>query len=322
MNTIIVTGGNGFIGRHLIRKLVSSNEYSVVVISNKTSDDGFLAERKFNSSNKLSYYTADILDSNAISQIMRDQEADTCIHLAAKISVPDSIKNPQETMEVNVKGTLNVLEGCCIGKVSNFIFASSAAVYGEVTNLPISEDQPLRPLSPYGESKMLSEQHVLNYGKLNKIPNTVSLRIFNVYGVGQTSGSDVVTRFAKRLSKGLAPIIAGDGTHTRDFISVDDVAEAMLSSIRAIKNNFYNGLDSTPIFNIGSGTVTSISALALKMISIAGLDVTPEYREAISGSGVILHSYADIMKAKKHLQFFAKKDLEFGLREVIEEGRI
>ena len=292
MNRIIVTGGNGFIGRHLVKKLLSRSEYSVIVISNKPVND------ELHSKNKLTLYTGHILDRNTISQIIRDEGVDTCIHLAAKTSVPDSMKNPEETMEVNVEGTLNVLEACHNGKISNFIFASSAAVYGDVTNLPIPEDYKLRPLSPYGESKMLAEQHVWKYGKLNKIQHTVSLLFFNVYCPGQTSASDVVTQFAKRLSKGLAPIISGDGTHTRDFISVDDVAEAMLLSLLATKNNYGNGLKTPLIFNIGTGTATSITVLALKMISIAGFDVSPLYQEA-SGSGVILHSYADMKKRRK-----------------------
>ena len=134
-----------------------------------------------------------------------------------KISVADSIKNPDETMEVNVKGTLNVLEACHTSQVNNFIFASSAAVYGDVTELPISENHALRPLSPYGTSKMLAEKHVSTYGRLKKIQNTISLRIFNVYGPGQTSESDVIIKFAKRLSKGLPPIILGNGNFTKDF---------------------------------------------------------------------------------------------------------
>ena len=163
------------------------------------------------------------------------KEPDTCIHLAAKISVPDSIKNPDETMEINVNGTLNVLEACHTNQVNNFIFASSAAVYGDVTELPISEDHTLHPLSPYGTSKMLAEKHVSTYGRLKKIQNTISLRIFNAYGPGQTSESDVITKFAKRLSNGLPPIIYGDGNFTRDFISVDDITEAILLSLRAME---------------------------------------------------------------------------------------
>lgn len=231
----------------------------------------------------LTFYAADIRDKEAISDIFRDEEADTCVHLAAKLSVTDSIKKPDETMDINVKGTLNVLEACHNSGVKNFVFASSAAVYGDVEELPISEDQTLRPLSPYGSSKMLAEQHVLSYKKLKKIQNTISLRIFNVYGPGQTNESGVITKFATRLSKGLPPIITGNGEHTRDFISVDDVADAILLSIKAmeeLKSNYNYNLSSSPVFNIGTGTATSIKELAQIMISISGLKLAPIYEKA------------------------------------------
>jgi UDP-glucose 4-epimerase len=179
----------------------------------------------------------------------------------------------------------------------------------------------LRPLSPYGTSKMLAEQHVFSYNKLKKIQNTISLRIFNVYGDGQVRESDVVTKFARRLSKGLPPIINGNGKHTRDFISVDDVVDSILLSIRAMeepKNNHNYNSSSSPVFNIGTGTATSINELARKMISISGLQLNPVYVEGNQDGGVILHSYADITKAKRGLRFVAKKNLETGLREITE----
>ena len=322
MSRIIITGGNGFIGRNLVNKLLSRNTHSIILISNTSNVNGkYLTERKLFSEKRLRFYNADIRDSNTISKLMEDERPDICIHLAAKISVADSIKNPDETMEVNVKGTLNVLEACHTSQVNNFIFASSAAVYGDVTELPISENHTLRPLSPYGTSKMLAEKHVCTYGWLKKIQNTISLRIFNAYGPGQTSESDVITKFANRLSKGLPPIIHGNGNFTRDFISVDDVADSVLLSIRGMeepKNNQNYNSGSLPVFNIGTGTATSINELASKMIAVSGLELNPVYMEGSQDSGVILESYADITKAKRDLHFVAKKNLETGLREMIE----
>jgi len=277
-------------------------------------------DRRLQEKMPVTFYAADVRDREAISNIFRDEEADTCVHLAAKISVSDSIKKPDETMDINVKGTLNILEACHNSGVKNFVFASSAAVYGDVKELPISENQKLRPLSPYGTSKMLAEQHVLSFKKLKKIQNTISLRIFNVYGRGQTSESDVITKFATRLSKGLPPIIYGDGKHTRDFISVDDVTESILSSIRAMedpKSYYKDNLNSPPVFNVGTGTATSIKELAEKMIIISGLELNPIYEKASHDSKVILHSYANMEKAKNALDFVAKKDFEVGLREII-----
>ena len=150
MNRVIVTGGNGFIGGHLVKKLLYLNSLEVVLISNASNThDKYLLNKKTNEEKSLIFYSADIRDKNAISDIFKRERADTCIHLAAKVSVTDSIKNPNETMEVNVNGTMSVLEACHESNTKNFVFASSAAVYVDVRQLPISEEHALMPLSPY-----------------------------------------------------------------------------------------------------------------------------------------------------------------------------
>jgi UDP-glucose 4-epimerase len=319
LERIIITGGSGFIGRHLVEKILSKKLSSIALIANTSNfHKNQFENKKLFQDTRPKLYIADIRDTKAISDVFEHEKAETCIHLAAKISVADSISNPKETMDINVKGTQNVLDACSNNKVRNFVFASSAAVYGDVTELPISENQSLRPLSPYGTSKMLAEQHVLSYKQLKKIKNTISLRIFNVYGGGQASEADVITRFAKRLSIGQPPVIYGDGLQTRDFISVDDVVDAIILSTRAMED-VENKVTVLPsIFNVGTGTPTSISQLAQKMIEIFGLDLKPVYEHGKKDERGILHSYADITLAKKNLHFVAKKGIERGLRDIIE----
>ena len=322
MEKVIITGGTGFIGKHLVKRLLNNGKYSIALVSNTHDFDA----RHFGKTRRqeklpLRLYTVDIRDKEQISKIFRNERADTCIHLAAKISVSDAIRNPAETMDINVKGTENALEACYESQVCNFIFASSAAVYGDVRHLPISENHTLAPLSPYGTSKMLAEQHILSYTNLNKIQNAVILRIFNVYGNGQSSESDVITRFASRLSKGMPPIIYGDGYHTRDFISVEDVVRAMILSIRLSEKGLVSGnnnLHLPMIFNIGTGIPTSMNELAKKMIELSGLDLVPLYDREKADSKVILHSYAEMTRAREILHFVPKKAIDKGLREMID----
>jgi UDP-glucose 4-epimerase len=236
---------------------------------------------------------------------MKDQTYAYISRLRTRVA--DSIENSDETMDINVKGTLNVLGACHHSQVNNFVFASSAAEYGDVRELPISENHRLEPLSPYGTSKMLAEQHVASYNKSKKIQKTISLRVFDVYGDGQPSEADVIMRFAVRLSKGLSPVIYRNGLQTRDFISVDDVAEGILLSIRAMEEVENNNSSSPLVFNIGTGTSTSINQLAQKMIGLFGLNLQPIYEEGKEETGVVAHSYADITKSRELVHFVAKK---------------
>ena len=322
MNRIIITGGNGLIGRHLVKKLLSCKSNAVIIVS-KTSkfDAKYFEGKELTSGFPLKFHIADIRDREAILDIFRKERADVCIHLAAKTSIPRTIKNPDETIDINVNGTLNVLDACHNSRVKNFVFTSSAAVYGEVKRLPIIESQILEPISPYGKSKMLAEKNVLSYKKLNKIKNAVILRIFNVYGDTQQDDHDIITKFAKAISNGSSPVIYGRGQQTRDYISVKDVVEAILLSIKSMENREDDTEHniSTSIFNIGTGIPTSIEELAKKMIRISGLRLQPIYVKERKDEGMILHSYANITKAKRILKFVAKKSIETGLKELMHQ---
>ena len=269
-------------------------------------------------SENLSSYNVDIRNRKEISDIFAYEKPDFCIHLAAKSNVADSMKNPKDSMDINVNGTINLLDACYKNQVNNFIFASSAAVYGNVKGLPIRETSALAPVSSYGISKMLAEEQVLSYQKGKNINNPIILRIFNVYGDGQSPEADVITQFVRRLSKGLPPIIYGNGTRTRDFISVDDVVDGILLSIHSIERKDKNQIfSSSPIFNLGTGMPTSIKEVAQKMIEIYELDLQPIYKEEPKDMKYIMYSYADVERAKQFLAFVPKKGIEMGLTDLI-----
>jgi UDP-glucose 4-epimerase len=317
MQNILITGGSGFIGGHLVERLSSSsyNDYEITVIDNlSTSNNNPIKKYRspsYHNNDNLSFYKLDITNKVRIAEIFKLKKIDTCIHLAAKTSVQQSIINPELTVDTNVKGTLNVLEACSKNKIKNFVFASSAAVYGKPERLPVSEDcigQEL--LSPYAASKVAAEALVSSYRNLGKIRKAISLRFFNVYGENQNEEyAGVITKFAMRLSKGLAPIIYGDGKQTRDFIFVEDVVDAIILSAQYDKT-----IDSSAVFNIGRGVPVRINDLAQRMIRIFGLDLKPIYRQANKGD--IKDSYADMTKSKRILKFTAHKDFDQGLREV------
>ncbi|MGI0012864.1 MAG: NAD-dependent epimerase/dehydratase family protein [Nitrososphaera sp.] len=293
---ILVTGGAGFIGHHLVKALLEYPNLNVAVVDNLSNSNPNFRNEEFRD---VAFYREDIRNKEAIVDIIRRENIGTCIHLAAKISVAESLVDPSNTVDVNVNGTLSVIAACAENNVQRFVFASSAAVYGESRTLPIVENQELNPLSPYGVTKVAGEWLVNSYNHAGKIPYAISLRFFNVYGVGQSPEyAGVITRFAERLSQGLPPIIHGRGVQTRDFVTIDDVVSAIIMASEA---------ELSGTFNIGTGIPTSISDLARRMLLLYGLDLAPEHQERMDGD--ILYSYADISKAKKVLKFFPSNEL-------------
>jgi UDP-glucose 4-epimerase len=250
----------------------------------------------------MALYKEDIRNKETISDIVKRGRIGICIHLAAKTSVTESLVTANDIMDVNVNGCASVLEACTENGVKNFVFASSAAVYGEARSLPISEDHPLNPISPYGGSKMEAEKLVSSSG----IQNAVCLRLFNVYGDGQNPEyAGVITRFAERIAKSLPPIIYGDGRQTRDFISVKDAVDAITLSV-----------GSSGTFNIGTGRSIMIKNLARKMLDIAELNIEPVYEEK-NMDHEIRQSAADTAKAANLLKFVARIDLKTGLEQLL-----
>jgi UDP-glucose 4-epimerase len=326
---MLITGGAGFIGKHLVKKLLSrlkDNDFeSLTIVDNLSSQNNEMPKNvktMVPSHKVLHFYKEDIRNRKAVSDIIKDREINTCVHLAAITDIGFSIKNPSETMDTNVMGTLKLLESCSLNGVKNFIFASSAAAYGKNVLLPIREEVQLQPISPYGASKVAGEALVMVFKNMARIQNAISLRFFNVYGNNQNpSYANVITRFARRLRRGLPPVINGDGNQTRDFISVSDVADCIIMAVKALEQQKgrsfrISNLPPPPVINVGTGIPTTISELAKKMIEISGFNLKPTY-SGKARQGEIRDSYADTMLAESYLHFRAKQKLESGLKEFI-----
>ena len=306
MDKILITGGAGFIGTHLVKEL--SLQYDLTVIDNLSNKMSY-SNAQMLKENHISFFEEDIMNKEKITEIIRKCRPDSCVHLAAKISVSESILDPYSTMSVNVTGTLNVLEACKCNSVKRFVFASSAAVYGHVNTLPIPENTELEPISPYGASKVAAEKIISAYANLHLFESIISLRFFNVFGVGQSDEyAGVISKFKERIQDGSSPVIYGDGNQQRDFVSVGDVVDSIVVSM----NPPLGVTEGT--FNIATGMPTSIYDLAKIMTRIMGKPaLRPIYKKAAEGD--IRQSCADTTKATNVLNFVAKRDLENSLQE-------
>ena len=304
---VLLTGGAGFIGSHIAERLLSDGCH-VIVLDNLYTGKLRNLKRCLGNPN-FRFIKGDIRDKKTVGKAIIG--VDAVMHQAAITSVPFSIKNPKLTYDVNVAATTNLLKSCVKNDVARFIFASSSAVYGAAKKMPISENTPTGPLSPYGEYKLRIEKYCQKLWKECKL-ETVCLRYFNVYGPRQTDGqyAVVISGFFDRLKNRLPPIIYGDGEQTRDFIYVSDVVEA---NILALDREKAAG----KILNIGTGKATSINQLSrtfMKLMRRSG--VKPKYMAPRAGD--IRHSQADIIKAKKILGYKPRISLEQGLKKFIE----
>ena len=301
---VFITGGAGFIGTHLCKKLLTQN-HDITVYDNfsNSSKEKFISATK----NKVSIISGDILDYSKLESSMKNHNI--VIHLAAKTSVTDSLKNPKLTFDTNVQGTLNVLNACLQNKITKIIATSTAAIYPNVsTKTILDETSTLAPSSPYGESKLEMEKKINDFVSTNKISATI-LRLFNVYGYGQSAEyAGVITKFKERIRKNSPLIIYGDGNATRDFVHIDDVTDAIILAMTSTNSSTYN---------IASGTSISISDLAKLMITLSGKDLKTLYNP--SRPGDILYSKADITLAKTNLGFIPKISLKSGLEQFLSE---
>ena len=292
---ILVTGGAGFIGKHLVKFLIEKGS-EVTIFDNFSNAEKSSVSSLVNMGAKI--IEGDITKLEDITNAT--EKHDVVIHLAAKISVEESIRNPSETFQVNVDGTRNVLVTCEKNRVKKLIVASSAAVYGEsLPEVKLIENSKTNPISPYGESKVMMEHEIREFITKHDI-NCIVLRFFNIYGVEQSPEyAGVITKFIKKIATNKPLEIFGDGMQTRDFVSINDVINSIYDSVENGKNGTYN---------IASGKTVTIKELAEFMISLSGKDLEIIYSDAKKGD--IRFSQADISLAKKELGYLPKHGLE------------
>ena len=295
MTKILVTGGAGFIGSHLVKKLLKN--YEVIAFDNLSTGKISNIPREVN------FIRGDIRNKKDLEKI---EKTNYVFHLAAQVSVPFSVSNPNIDAEINILGTINLLDWCKKNKVEKIIYLSSAAVYGEPRYLPINEKHKTEPISPYGISKLAAEKY------LSLLENSIILRIANVYGLNCEKGEPgVIPIFISQIKENKPLTIFGDGTQTRDFVNVKDVVRVCISALK------YDGKER--VFNIGSGKETTINQI---------VEIFKKFRKNLKVSylpkreGEIYRSFFDISKPKKELKFKPFVDLEKGIKELLTKENI
>jgi len=307
---ILITGGAGFIGSHLVDRLLSEGFEVTVIDDLSTGQMSNITHHKDRTG--FDFIKCDIRDFKLVKTTMKD--IDAVFHEAALTSVPLSVRTPVLTNDINVTGTLNLLKASSDLHVKRFIYASSAAIYGDTPPPQKREDTTPNPISPYGASKLAAEKYVKLFHELYGL-ETVSLRYFNVYGPRQNfnlNGSEggVITIFLNRVLRNTPPVIHGDGEQTRDFVYVQDIVEA---NMLALDSKSAAG----KIFNIATGKKVSVNQVAGTLKEILNRK-NLEIIHATPRPGDIRHIYADISKAEKTLRFIPKTSLKEGLVALID----
>ena len=303
----LVTGGAGFIGSNLVDRLLAEGHTVDVVDDLSTGSLANLATARAESGHRVSFQRMDIR-SPAVVDLIQRRRPEVVFHLAAQADVRVSVERPGFDAEVNVLGTINVLEGARLAGATKIVFASSGGtIYGEPEELPVRESQPQRPLSPYGAAKKAAADYLGVYRELHGLEFT-ALALANVYGPRQDPFGEagVVAIFAAKLLAGEPCTVFGDGEQTRDFVFVDDVVDAF--SRAATKGS---GL----LMNIGTGVETSVNTLYATMAAAAG--VTARAKRAPARAGELLRSSLDPGRAAIHLGWKPWTQLDDGTSAVL-----
>ena len=295
----VVTGGAGFIGKNIVKLLIKQNHEVEVVDNLHSGKISNLEEIK----DQIKFHNCNILDFKKMEEICKD--VDGIFHQAALTVVQESYTKKEQYYKVNVEGTENIFN---LAKKYNFkvIFASSSSIYGNTNCIPIKENFDRNPINPYGQTKLEDEYLAEKFWRMGV--DIIGLRYFNVFGKDQNiSYAGVITKFLDRILKNKSPLIFGIGNQIRDFVFVEDVAQA---NIHAMKSDVKKGF-----FNVGSGTIISIKEIAEHMLKITKNDMEPTYLDPLEGD--ILQSQADIQNVKNDLNWLPKKELREWLDETI-----
>ncbi len=306
----VVTGGAGFIGSHTVDKLLQLGHKVVVLDNFSTGKRANLAQHAGN--DRLEIVTCDVAHGifAALAPVTANHgPVDRIVHLAAQVSVVHSVANPLVDMQINYGGTLHVLEYARAQRVKKVVLASSAAVYGDVDKMPVGEDTPTQPVSPYGIDKLASELALDYYANVHAVPTT-ALRFFNVYGPRQDPSSPysgVISIFSDRAKAGRPLTIFGDGTQTRDFVFVGDVVRAIVAAL--------GDGNTRTVANVGTGGEITVIELARTIVDLCGGTSTIVHAPARSGE--ILKSRARVDRLRDQLGVVAETKLVDGLRATL-----
>jgi UDP-glucose 4-epimerase len=302
---ILITGGAGFIGSHIQDRLISLG-HQVGIIDNLRSG------KKANLHPKSTFFEVDIRDQKKIPQIFSEFKPGAVFHLAAQNEVPYSMDHPLEDTDINIFGTLNLLEAARFHGLPKFIYSNTGgAYYGEVpeSHLPLTEEEPiLKPTSFYGVSKATAEQYFRLYGVVYGLP-WVSLRYANVYGPRQDGNREagIVAIFTQKMLEKKTPTIFGDGGHTRDYVFVGDVVDANIRALDYPHNDF---------FNIATGTATSNNQVFAAIESVLKTGIKPQY--APDRPGDVRHNSLSPAKAQKLLGWTPKTKFTEGIKQTLD----
>lgn len=302
---VLVTGGAGFIGSHLSHRLAERG-YDVVILD-KLIRGKFAYIKGLVDAKKAKFLEGDIRSQSAVRDAVRG--AKYVFHEAA-VCINYSQKYPEESIDINVNGSFNVFKAAADAGVKKLIFASSASVYGNPVQLPMTEDHPLNPITPYCVSKIADEYFLKIFGP--KGLKYVILRNFNVYGPRQSVDAfytSVIVNFMKNVREGKPPVVCGDGSQSMDFINVHDVVDANMMAMESDVSG--------EIFNLGSGTSTTVRQIAETVIKLFKKNMKPQYQKELNI--IVRRRQAGIDKIQKMLGFRPKVELEDGLVEVAKD---